>query len=56
MENFQDTFLAERAEVESKTQYAEERKMHVTAINEIIKDVKKHTHTLLNMAEYLHEE
>jgi len=56
MENLQDTLLAERAEVEAKTQDAEERQMHVTAINEIIKDVQKHTHTLLNMAEYLQEE
>jgi len=56
MENLQDTLKAERIEVEANTQDAEERQMHVTAINEIIKDVKKHTNTLLNMAEYLHEE
>jgi len=57
MENFQDTLKVERTEVEANTYIsAEERQKHVTAINEIIKDVQRHNNTLLNMVEYLHEE
>jgi len=56
MENFQDTLKAEMDEVKAKTEDAEERQKHVTAIKEIIKDVQKHNMTLLNMVEYLHEE
>ena len=56
MENFQDTLKAERIEVEANTEDVEERQMHVTTINEIIKDVQRHNNTLLNMVENLHEE
>jgi len=56
MDNLQDSLLADRKEFEAKTQDAEERQMHVTAINEDIEEIKKYTYTLTNMVEYLHEE
>jgi len=56
MDNFQDSLLADRTELEAKTQDAEERQMHVTAINQDIEEIKKYAYTLTNIAEYLHEE
>ena len=57
MSNFQDSLKADRKDFEANTLIdAEERQMHVTAVNADIKEVKKHTRTLFNMMDHFHEE
>jgi len=51
-----ETLKVARKEFEAKTQDAEERQMHVTAVKKDIEEIKKYASTLLSMVDYFHEE
>jgi len=57
MDNYsRDTLKVARQEFEAKTQDPQERQMHVTAVKEDIKEIKKYVSTLSPMIDYFHEE